>query len=159
MRHERVVPTLVRRMVSKRQLMEAWVRGQRAGTIAVVKQDGVLMEARLAESWSAMRDAAAVDGVRLVPTSGFRTMEEQQRLWAEHQAGTRKTPVARPGFSNHQNGLALDIAVHDTTTSAEYRWLAARAVTFVFRNVGAGFRRPEWWHWEWAGSAAAGPTA
>ncbi|HEY8208699.1 MAG TPA: M15 family metallopeptidase [Myxococcaceae bacterium] len=140
-------------MGTDRQMVEAWERGQVLGTIAVVGQDGVLMEVQLAAAWGAMRDAAAAAGVSLVPTSGFRTMEEQQRLWAEHLSGQRPTPVARPGFSNHQNGRALDITVHDSTTSAEYRWLDAHARAFGFRNVGAGFSRPEWWHWEWSATA------
>lgn len=139
-------------MSTERQLVEveAWERGCRLGTIAAVEQDGVLMEAQLAAAWVTMRDAAAADGVALVPTSGFRTMEEQQQLWAEHVSGQRPTPVARPGYSNHQSGRALDIAVHDCTTSPEYCWLQAHAGAYGFRNVGAGFSRPEWWHWEWA---------
>src|SRR5262245_2497452 len=85
-------------MGTDQQSVEAWERGQRLGTLAVVEQDGVLMEVRLAAAWSSMRDAAAADGVTLVPTSGFRTMEEQRQLWEEHVAGQRPTPVARPGF-------------------------------------------------------------
>jgi len=140
-------------MDTEPQLLEAWEGGRRIGTVAVVEQDGVRMEAQLAAAWCAMRDAARADGVTLLPTSGFRTMDEQQQLWAEHQAGQRPTPVARPGFSNHQSGRALDLTVHGCTTSAEYRWLAARAGAFGFRNVGAGFSSPEWWHWEWSGGA------
>jgi D-alanyl-D-alanine carboxypeptidase len=140
-------------MNPRNELMEAWERGCRVGTVALVEEDGVRMETRLAAAWRAMRAAAAADGVMLVPTSGFRTMEEQERLWAEHLSGARPTPVARPGYSNHQNGRALDITVHDSQESAEYRWLDAHAGAFGFRNVGAAFRRPEWWHWEWSAEA------
>lgn len=148
------VPTLEGTdMGTDRQMVEAWERGKLLGTIAVVEQDGVLMEVQLAAAWGAMRDAAAAQGVSLAPTSGFRTMQEQQQLWEEHVSGQRPTPVARPGFSNHQSGRALDITVHDSTTSAEYRWLDAHAQAFGFRNVGAGFSRPEWWHWEWSPTA------
>src|SRR6185295_6914390 len=112
------VPTLEGTdMDTERQWVEAWERGQRLGTVAVVEQDGVLMEVHLAAAWCAMRDAAAADGVTLAPTSGFRTMDEQRQLWEEHVSGQRPTPVAKPGFSNHQSGRALDITVHDCTTS------------------------------------------
>src|SRR5262245_39892928 len=56
------VPTLEgTEMGADQQWVEAWERGQRLGTIAVVEQDGVLMEVRLSSAWCAMRDAAAVE--------------------------------------------------------------------------------------------------
>lgn len=130
------------------QLAEAWEHGQVVGTISVVQVDGVLMEVGLSRAWVAMRDAAAADGVTLRPTSGFRSMAEQQRLWAEHQAGTRTTPVARPGWSGHQCGRDLDIGVRASNTSPEFLWLEKNAERFGFRCTGASFSPPEWWHWE-----------
>src|SRR5688572_28062160 len=40
--------------------------------------------------------------------SGFRTVEEQARLYADYQAG-RGNLAAPPGKSNHNHGLAADI--------------------------------------------------
>lgn len=133
------------------QLVEAWEHGVQVGQLLVEEVDGVLMEVGLAASWRALRDAAAAAGVTLRATSGFRTMEQQRQLWAEHESGKRPTPVARPGFSNHQNGRALDIAVRSSNTSPEYAWLHAHAVGYGFSNTGAHFSPPEWWHWEVSG--------
>lgn len=133
------------------ELVDAWEHGREVGQIAVVELDGVLMETGLASAWSSMRDAADADGVTLKPTSGFRTMEQQQQLYAEHVAGTRTTAVARPGYSSHQNGRALDIGVRSSDSSDEYLWLDAHAARYGFRNTGAHFSPPEWWHWEFFG--------
>ena len=45
---------------------------------------------------------------RTVPiTSGYRSIEHQQRLW--DQRHSNPYPVARPGHSRHQSGLAVDV--------------------------------------------------
>lgn len=131
----------------------AYRAGRELGLITVLQVDGVLMEAQTARAWNEMKAAAAADGVRLKVNSGFRSMEEQQKLYAEHLAGARPTPVAVPGYSNHQHGIALDIEVHRSMTSPEYSWLAANAARFGFTNVGAHFKSPEYWHWERTGPA------
>jgi LAS superfamily LD-carboxypeptidase LdcB len=59
-----------------------------------------------------------------------------------------KTPVARPGFSNHQNGVAVDIQVNSSTSSPVYVWLKMNAKAYGFINTGASFKPPEFWHWE-----------
>ncbi|MEQ2456366.1 M15 family metallopeptidase [Flavonifractor hominis] len=47
------------------------------------------------------------------PVSGYRPRAEQQQLWeqsmAEHGAVFTRTYVARPGCSEHQTGLAIDL--------------------------------------------------
>jgi len=48
-------------------------------------------------------------GVRV--TSGFRSMAEQQRLYDLRQAGSHPLPVAPPGRSFHNYGLAFDAVV------------------------------------------------
>lgn len=52
----------------------------------------------------------------IIPVSGFRTMEEQQKIWDDtvQDQGivyTRKF-VAIPGCSEHQTGLAIDLAAN-----------------------------------------------
>lgn len=54
-------------------------------------------------------DAGIVDDVEIV--SGYRTTEEQQRLFADWQAGRSRLPAAKPGTSYHEYGLAVDVAV------------------------------------------------
>jgi hypothetical protein len=42
-------------------------------------------------------------------TSGFRTRKKQQELWQLWKAGASPYPAARPGTSDHEVGLALDV--------------------------------------------------
>ena len=89
-----------------------------------------------------MRKAAGEAGVNLVLRSGFRTNDEQAYLYNCYQTKSCNNGnlAARPGTSQHQNGIALDIAI----TSSVYAWLTANAQRFGFaRTV-----RTENWHWE-----------
>lgn len=45
-------------------------------------------------------------------TSSFRTHEEQSELYQRYRNGTNQYPAARPGYSEHQSGFALDISRH-----------------------------------------------
>ena len=47
---------------------------------------------------------------RLVVTSGFRSMSNQQRLYDKWLSGESQIPAAPPGKSLHQYGLAFDLA-------------------------------------------------
>jgi D-alanyl-D-alanine dipeptidase/carboxypeptidase len=53
-------------------------------------------------------------GQEIVPVSGYRTMHEQQELYAdslrEHGNDFTQKYVALPGCSEHQTGLAIDLA-------------------------------------------------
>jgi len=44
-------------------------------------------------------------------TSGFRSMEEQERLYRRWKAGLHPLHVARPGCSQHNYGLAVDMVI------------------------------------------------
>lgn len=101
-----------------------------------------------AASWNRLFKKAQLDGVALVVDTSFRTFEEQSALYASYQAGTGSL-AARPGFSNHQGGIAIDVAVGSSTSSPAYRWLAANGPPFGWTNVGASFSSPEYWHWEY----------
>lgn len=46
-------------------------------------------------------------------TSGCRSLQEQTKLYQAYQAGQNEFPVAPPGHSAHQKGLAVDIARAD----------------------------------------------
>lgn len=94
-----------------------------------------------------MQAAANAEGVRLSLTSGFRTMEEQKHLYScyVNQSCNNGNLAAKPGFSNHQSGLALDVS---TST-----WLARNAARFGFvRTVSQ-----ESWHYEYHGKDPGGP--
>ncbi|MFN7132665.1 MAG: D-alanyl-D-alanine carboxypeptidase family protein [Myxococcales bacterium] len=130
------------------RIVVAYRNGKPVGKITLSKVDGVPMEAETARRFRLMKAAAKNAGITLKLTSGFRSMEEQERLYKELQDGKRSTPVAKPGFSNHQNGIAIDIAVGNNPSSREYLWLKANAARWGFYNTGAKFSTPEYWHWE-----------
>ena len=73
-------------------------------------------EVRLHQRAKVMLDQllAAVDGAgTIIPVSGYRPQTEQQAIWedalAEHGKAFTETYVARPGCSEHQTGLAIDL--------------------------------------------------
>lgn len=117
-------------------------------TIRVVEVEGKLVEVRQAQRYLEMKKAAAKDGVDLQLVSGFRTMAEQRRLydgWINKRPGFNL--AARPGFSNHQSGTALDLNTQGTSdsvgTGKVYNWLAKNGARFDFARIPS-----EHWHWE-----------
>lgn len=79
-------------------------------------------EVRLHQRAKVMLDQllAAVDGAgTIIPVSGYRPQTEQQAIWddtlAEHGSAFTETYVARPGCSEHQTGLAIDLGLRQET--------------------------------------------
>lgn len=124
----------------------AYADGKPLGYVQLIEVDGIPVERQTGLQFLAMQKAARLAGVRLTLTSGFRTMEDQIRLYARYLAGGDL--AAKPGYSNHQQGLALDISVGRSFTSREYLWLKANALRYGFKNPGEHFSQPEPWHWE-----------
>jgi len=97
-------------------------------------------------AFSRMAEAAAKSKIRLTINSGFRTLARQQYFWNCYV--TKKCNngnlAAHPGTSNHGTGIALDLNA-GSTSSANYRWLAANASKFGFRRTVP----TEPWHWEY----------
>ena len=116
--------------------------------ICVVTVDGKLVEYRTAEAFQAMRAAAARDGVRISIVSGFRTMDQQRYLYNLYLSG-RGNLAARPGYSNHQSGLALDL---NTSSGGVLNWLNRNGARFGFRRTVPS----ENWHWERPAGSAGG---
>jgi LAS superfamily LD-carboxypeptidase LdcB len=54
-------------------------------------------------------------------TSTRRTRREQSRLYRRFQAGLQPFPVAPPGYSEHERGLAFDM-VTDDNEAAGAEW-------------------------------------
>lgn len=113
--------------------------------------DGFFLREDAAAAFNRMLWAAREAGVDLQVDSAFRTWDEQDSLYDKFLAGTGNL-AAKPGFSNHQSGIAVDIIVGASFDSPTYRWLAANAPTFGFINTGATFKtQKEPWHWEFTG--------
>ena len=111
------------------------------------------------------------DGVALVPVSGFRSYERQERVFFNVAAERGQTPRERakvsapPGYSEHHTGYAVDISTPELgdelsvafERTAAFRWLAANAATHGF-EMSFGKDHPtgvsyEPWHYRWVGDA------
>ena len=125
----------------------------------------VRLTPRAAAAWRRMRDAAARDGITLLPLSGFRSVRRQtqnirRKLAAGESLAAILRFVAAPGYSEHHTGRALDIGSPDSLTldgrfgrTAAFRWLRRHAGEFGFQmtfprgnRYGFGY---EPWHWCW----------
>ena len=117
--------------------------------------------------------AAREQGVWIVPVSGFRTIEQQQKLFQEQIKRRRSAQEAAkvsapPGYSEHHTGYAVDLAdgnfpKQDITLKFEstdaYRWLNVHGKEFGFelsfyKNNPQGVSY-EPWHWRYVGSKEA----
>ncbi|MBZ4398157.1 M15 family metallopeptidase [Myxococcus sp. AS-1-15] len=96
-------------------------------------------------------DAAKHD-IALRVTSGYRSLPEQRLLYEQYRRG-RGNKAARPGRSNHQRGLAVDLVI-GKRTSKRYQWLQANACRFGFRRTVPS----EPWHWEYRPSSTFPPV-
>ena len=130
-----------------------YIRGK-SFPLAIEWCDGVWMACDCAVAWKEIRDAAAKDGVKLIPSSGWRSFEEQKALWTERSdpdVRAIKGPAAKPGYSNHQSGRAVDIRgcpgvkqLSDGHSTPVYDWLKTNAKRFGFQRTVT----VEAWHWE-----------
>lgn len=138
------VPVRVPQLDCSRIDAVGYRRGRRF-PIVVVQIDGRFLEEETADAYWAMREAAAEDGVDLPINSGFRTAAEQTYFYRCYRTCTCNNCIraAKPGYSNHQSGRALDLrqgpGVHE--------WLTSNGGRFGF----VGTVRSEPWHWEYRG--------
>lgn len=114
--------------------------------INLVWVGGVELEAATAKAFRAMAAAAKKAGLDLAIRSGFRSHEKQKELYREYKKGWGHL-AARPGYSNHQNGKAVDIYIDDYRV---YEWLRGNASKFGFKKT----VRREAWHWEYVRGGA-----
>ena len=118
----------------------------------------------------AMQNAALEAGLRkIIVDSGYRSFEYQKvifdKLAAEVGLEEAKKAVALPGSSEHQSGLAIDIAYMDngvyientSDSDPEIKWLKENAYKFGFilrypeeKEDVTGFKY-EWWHYRFIG--------
>ena len=97
---------------------------------------GLLPEAKSA--FNIMAEDAANEGIYLEIVSGFRSYEYQKGLYERYAAKDGYEAAdrysARPGHSEHQTGLGMDINSTDQSFAytAEGRWLAANCSRYGF---------------------------
>lgn len=148
-------------------------------SLARVGNMGQRVDARVAQPLTAMLTAGAANGIDLV--SGYRPASQQATIyWRRvnqyrsqgHDADTAQrmtgTIIKRPGYSEHNCGLAMDLGGNgnfrleeDFAQTAAYRWLIANCAEYGFilrypqgkeEITGVTF---EPWHYRYVGVEAA----
>ena len=110
-------------------------------------------------------------GIYFIINSSYRTFQEQQEVYDSYKDSRGTTYAdsiaARPGYSEHQTGLSLDIFSTEYTTtdsfkdSPHYQWLTQNAYKYGFiqryeadTEELTGFAE-EAWHWRYVGVEVA----
>lgn len=113
----------------------------------IVEAFDIQMDSRLEEPYEALYQAAAADGMNLWISSCYRSQELQQELFereisenlrkgmtSEEAEAAAEIAVARPGYSEHNTGLAIDFngVSPDFKDTKEYQWLQEHAAEYGF---------------------------
>ena len=118
-----------------------------------------------------MWNEANNDGIYLIINSSYRTYAEQQQVYDSYKDSRGTTYAdsiaARPGYSEHQTGLSLDIFSKENTTTSNFKgspaheWLVNNAYKYGFiqryeedTEELTGFAE-EAWHWRYVGVEVA----
>ncbi len=101
------------------------------------ENETMLVAKEAIENYKLMYDVARGENINLIIFSAYRSYEKQEHLYFNVNL-ENDTYSARPGHSEHQTGLALDISTstHGLTesfsTSKEYMWLKDNAYKYGF---------------------------
>lgn len=143
--------------------------------IASGSGEPVLIRAEAAAAAEHMFAAAAAEGVSINVKSSYRSFAVQVQLYnsyvAEKGVAAADTTSARPGYSEHQTGLAIDIGDGNAGTACDFnscfadtaaaKWVAAHGAEYGFvvryqpgTESETGYL-PEPWHLRYLGIAVA----
>ena len=117
--------------------------------------DGMLVvNALIARQVSELLTAAGRDGIGLCATSSFRNSQQQIALRQAYCVGgafdpkaSCSRPVALPGRSLHEQGLAIDFS----SSPGGYDWLATHAASYGLHHLAAFGPQTEPWHYSSTG--------
>lgn len=113
----------------------------------IVHELGVDIDSRIVKPYEDMRDAAQKDGIKLWISSAYRSPERQKVLFEQEIQNYSKTglnyvdalakaesSVARPGYSEHNSGLAVDLngVLENFGGTPASNWLVAHAADYGF---------------------------
>ncbi len=107
------------------------------------RNDGIVLSGWGNRSHQRQHELRKINGC---PNDGSwtHTPNEDPSKWAS--ASRCRVPTARPGFSNHESGLAVDFTYQGSTiksrASPAFKWLARNAARYGFKNLPT-----EPWHW------------
>lgn len=123
-----------------------------------------------ADAFLTMAKAASKEGLKLINTSPFRSYELQTKLYEGYSKRDGKAAAdrysARPGFSEHQTGLATDIVTPTSTLNTfkdtkEFAWMQENSYKYGFilrygkdMEYITGYNY-EPWHYRYVGLEAA----
>jgi len=118
-----------------------------------------------------MWNQAYNEGIYLIINSSYRDYQSQAEVYDDYKNSQGTTYAdsiaARPGYSEHQTGLSIDIFSKENTTTSNFKnstahiWLINNAHKYGFiqryqegkENI-TGFKE-ESWHWRYVGVEAA----
>ena len=134
--------------------------------------NGFQLSAKAAGSFNSLMAAASAANEPLAITSSYRSYSDQVSTYAYwvnvSGAAGADTYSARPGYSEHQTGLAFDVAdaakqyvLSNFSKTSQYQWLQANAADYGFIQryyVGyeaiTGYKAEEW-HYRFVGVTVA----
>ncbi|MGW9404791.1 M15 family metallopeptidase [Arthrobacter sp. NPDC055585] len=100
---------------------------------------GVLLRPEAAAAYGQLSADAAAAGVGITAVSGYRTAEDQAHIHSSYSASYGDAAAdgisARPGHSEHQTGLAVDIGNADGTCALETCFEATPAGAWAAENA------------------------
>ena len=133
--------------------------------------EGHKIRSEVYEAFIDMWNQANNDGIYLIINSSYRTYQEQQSVYDSYKDtyGTTYADsiAARPGYSEHQTGLSLDIFSKEHTSTSNFKnspahiWLTQNAYKYGFiqryneKNEDITGFAEESWHWRYVGVEVA----
>ena len=137
----------------------------------LVSVDGYYLRSEAAAHVRELRDAASVAGFPIDFSSAYRSYANQQTTYnnwvvVNGSQAAADTVSARPGFSEHQTGLAADFKAGNCVLAcfggtSQYAWLVEHAAEYGFiRRYPVGLTsitgyEAEAWHWRYVGVSTA----
>ena len=130
----------------------AYEGGRSLGSVKLMKIGNKVTTFKTGRAYLKLRDQMAAAGVTISINSGFRTMAEQTYFYNcyLHHSCNNGNLAAKPGYSNHQNGRALDLAISNQTKFKSE--LARLGLSGAWKRTVPS----ESWHWEYFGSDVGG---
>lgn len=121
--------------------------------LVTIDSHGHQLEEKAAEAWLRLAVAAKSAGHEIHISTAWRSSEQQKALYSRYvkdvaawkrdgEKGPKPPPVALPGRSKHEAGLAVDI--HVAAHPELLEWLRANAHNYGFYETVS----TENWHWE-----------
>ena len=165
---QRTDPTSIGVLVNKKHCMQPL----NYAPADLVTLYGATISAKVAEDFTALFQAAQAAGQGLSVTSSYRSYATQvstYNYWVSISGAQGADQYsARPGYSEHQTGFALDFANANGScsldcfgTTSQYDWLQQNAATYGFiqryyagKEAITGYMAEEW-HYRYVGPTVA----